>query len=257
MKGKIVLITGATSGIGKATAAELARRGAAIVFTARDEGRGAAAREEIIRESGGGSVESVHCDLSSFDSIRSCCASFAARYPALHVLINNAGVWDFTRRLSRDGIENIFAVNYLAPFLMTNLLLDTLKKSAPSRIVNVGSGLHGGTINFDDIEFSGSFSAVKAYRQSKLAILLFTRLLALKLEGTGVTVNAVHPGFVSTNLGRDAGRYPARFSGSSGKARKRAPARRYMRRRLRTWTPFRGNIARAPVSRGRPGIPMT
>lgn len=204
MKDKIVLITGATSGIGKETAIALARMGASIVFTSRDEARGKAARDEIIRRSSG-SAEFMLCDLASFTSIRTFTAAFRKKYDRLHVLINNAGVWDFTRRESADGIENIFATNYLAPFLLTMLFLDLLKRSRPSRILNVSSGLHRGTIHFDDIEFRESFSSAAAYSQSKLALILFTRLLAEKLKGTGVTVNALHPGFVSTNLGRDAG----------------------------------------------------
>jgi NAD(P)-dependent dehydrogenase (short-subunit alcohol dehydrogenase family) len=149
----------------------------------------------------------LKCDLASFESIRNCCKEFKSKYNNLHVLINNAGVWDYKRRTSKDGIENIFATNYLAPFLMTNLLLDLLKKSSPSRIINLTSGMHYGTINFEDIEFKHNFSGVKAYRQSKLALILFTRFLAKKLKGTGVTVNTAHPGMNKTDLGRDAGRF--------------------------------------------------
>jgi NAD(P)-dependent dehydrogenase (short-subunit alcohol dehydrogenase family) len=207
MKDKIVLITGVTSGIGKETAIGLARLGATVVFTARDDARGASTREEIVRVTGNDHVEMLHCDLASLESIRSCCAEFKHKYQHLHVLINNAGVWDFTRRESKDGIENILATNYLAPFLMTSLLLDVMKQSRPSRIINLTSGLHSGTINFDDIEFKHKFSGMKAYAQSKLAIILFTRLLAKKLDGTGVTVNCVHPGMNKTNLGRDAGAF--------------------------------------------------
>ena len=205
MKDKIVLITGATSGIGKATATALANLGATIVFTTRDNAKGAATREDITRLTGNNNIEMVHCDLASFESIRACCAEFTEKYQQLHVLINNAGTWDFKRRESKDGIENIFATNFLAPFLMTTLLLDVLKQSAPSRIISLSSGLHSGTINFDDIEFKRKFSGFKAYAQSKLGIILFTRLLAKNLEGTGVTVNCVHPGMVKTDLGRDAG----------------------------------------------------
>ena len=205
MKGKIILITGATSGIGKETAIGLAREGATIVFTSRDRGRGLTARDEIARLSGSKAVQFMMCDLASLESIRAFAKDFKKVYDRLDVLMNNAGVWDFKRRESKDGIENIFATNYLAPFLLTNLLLDLLKKSRPSRIVNVSSGLHRGTIHFDDIEFKRSFFSTAAYSQSKLALILFTRLLAEKLRGTGVTANAVHPGFISTNLGRDAG----------------------------------------------------
>ena len=206
MKDKIVLITGATSGIGKETAVGLAKPGASIVFTTREIDRGRMARDEIIRESKNDKVDFIHCDLASFGSIRSCCEEFKNKYERLDVLINNAGVWDFRRRESKDGIENTFTINYLAPFLMTNLLLDILKRSAPSRIVNVASALHTRvhTINFDDIEFKKSFSAWQAYGQSKLAVILFTKLLAEKLKDTGVTVNCLHPGVAATNISRDA-----------------------------------------------------
>ena len=205
MKNKIVLITGATSGIGKETALGLAKLGATIVFTTRNNLKGEKTKKELITTTNNKNIHMLKCDLASFESIRNCCKEFKSKYDKLHVLINNAGVWDFKRRESKDGIETIFATNYLAPFLMTNLLLDVLKKSNPSRIINVTSGMHYGTINFDDIEFKQKFSGAKAYRQSKLGLILFTRFLAKKLEGTGVTVNCVHPGMNKTDLGRDAG----------------------------------------------------
>jgi NAD(P)-dependent dehydrogenase (short-subunit alcohol dehydrogenase family) len=205
LKNKIVLITGATSGIGKETALGLAKLGATIVFTTRDNLKGEKTKKELITTTNNKNIHMLKCDLASFESIRNCCKEFKSKYDKLHVLINNAGVWDFKRRESKDGIENIFATNYLAPFLMTNLLLDILKKSSPSRVINVTSGMHYGTINFDDIEFKQKFSGAKAYRQSKLGLILYTRLLAKKLEGTGVTINCVHPGMNKTDLGRDAG----------------------------------------------------
>ena len=205
MRDKIILITGATSGIGKETARGLAELGATVVFTSRDSLKGEKTKKELVMATDNKNIHMLICDLASFDSIKNCCKEFKSNYDKLHVLINNAGVWDFKRRKSKDGIENIFATNYLAPFLMTNLLLDILKKSSPSRIINVTSGMHYGTINFSDIEFRHKFSGAKAYRQSKLGIILFTRLLAKKLDGAGVTVNAVHPGMNKTDLGRDAG----------------------------------------------------
>jgi NAD(P)-dependent dehydrogenase (short-subunit alcohol dehydrogenase family) len=205
LKDKIVLITGATSGIGKETAIGLAMLGATIIFTSRDTLKGEKIKKELITTTNNKNIHMLKCDLASFESIRNFCKEFKSKYDNLHVLINNAGVWDFKRRESKDGIENIFATNYLAPFLMTNLLLDIIKKSSPSRIINVTSGMHYGTINFDDIEFKQKFSGAKAYRQSKLGLILFTRLLAKKLEGVDVTVNSVHPGMNKTNLGRDAG----------------------------------------------------
>ena len=205
MKNKIILITGATSGIGKETALGLANLGAIIVFTTRDVIKGEKTKKELIAKTNNKNIHMLTCDLASFESIKNCCNEFKSKFDKLHVLINNAGVWDFKRKESKDGIENIFAVNYLAPFLMTELLLDLLIKSKPSRIINVTSGMHYGTINFNDIEFKQKFSGAKAYRQSKLALILYTRLLAKKLKGKGVTVNAAHPGMNKTDLGRDAG----------------------------------------------------
>jgi NAD(P)-dependent dehydrogenase (short-subunit alcohol dehydrogenase family) len=217
LEDKIVLITGVTSGIGKETAKGLAALGAHVVFTTRDNKRGTETKEEIIQATNNKNIDVLYCDLASFDSIRACCKEFKTKYINLHVLINNAGTWDFKRRESKDGIENIFTTNYLAPFLMTNLLLDILKKSSPSRIINLTSGLHFGTINFKDLEFKKNFSGRKAYSQSKLAIILFTKLLAKKLEGTGVTVNCVNPGMTKTNLGRDAGAFSRTMFNMLGK----------------------------------------
>jgi NAD(P)-dependent dehydrogenase (short-subunit alcohol dehydrogenase family) len=203
LKDKTVLITGATSGIGKETAIGAAKLGGTIVFTTRNIQKGELTKDEIVKASNNNKVDFLYCDLASFDSIRSFCDQFKAKYGQLQVLINNAGVWESKRKVSKDGIESTFAVNYLAPFLMTDLLLDALKKGAPSRIINLTSGYHGGTIHFDDIEFKRSFSGRKAYRQSKLAMILFTKILAEKLRGTGVTVNCVNPGFTATNLARE------------------------------------------------------
>ncbi len=217
MKPKTILITGATSGIGKATAIALAKMGATIVFTARDAQKGERAKKEIIKASNNKNVEFLQCDLASIDSIRSFCGKFKAKYRRLDVLINNAGIWNTKRKDSADGIEETFAVNYLAPFLMTNLLLDLLQKSAPSRIINVTSEFHMGTINFNDIEFKKSYSGTKAYAQSKLAVILFTRLLAKKLQGTSVTANCLHPGFVASGLSRDSGSIARTFFNLFGK----------------------------------------
>jgi retinol dehydrogenase 14 len=204
MNGKHVFITGATSGIGKETARGLARMGFSLVFTTHDEKRGADALRDLRESTGNQDIEVLFCDLGSFASIRRCCAEYQERFPRLDVLINDAGVWDFRRQESGDGVERIFAINFLAPFLLTNLLVDDVKRSAPSRIVNVASGLHSGVIHFDDLEMKKGWSGMRAYRQSKLAVILFTRLLAKRLAGTGVSVNCVHPGLVKTNLARDA-----------------------------------------------------
>jgi NAD(P)-dependent dehydrogenase (short-subunit alcohol dehydrogenase family) len=217
MKGKIVLITGATSGIGKETAQGLALLGATVVLTTRDVERGEQTRQELIQSTKNTNIDVLFCDLASFASIRDCCNEFLKKYPTLHVLINNAGTMDSHRQESKDGIENMFAVNYLALFLMTNLLLDVLKKSAPARIINLSSGLHSGTIQFNDLEFKHGFSGMRVYGHTKLAIILFTRLLAEKLKGTGVIVNCVNPGMTATNLGRNAGWFSAKFFKLLGK----------------------------------------
>jgi retinol dehydrogenase-12 len=204
MEGRICLITGATSGIGEETALALARMGATIAFTARDIRKGQETRDQFKTLSGNERIEVLECDLSSLQSVRDCCDRFRSMHNRLQVLINNAGTWEKTRMLSKDGIENTFAVNHLAPFLMTNLLLDMMKKSAPSRIISVSSGLHGGTINFDDVEFKRGFRGMSAYRQSKLADMLFIKELARRLRGTGVTANCLMPGFVATGLSRNS-----------------------------------------------------
>src|SRR6266849_1990963 len=201
MKDKVVMVTGANSGIGKAAGLALAKMGATIVMVARNAERGEAARSEIIRESQNNSIDLLLADLSSLESVRQLVAEFQKKYSKLHVLINNAGLFNQRRHVTTDGYENTVATNYLAPFLLTNLQLDLLKASAPSRIVNVSSvGHYNGHINFDDLNLARDYGGWKAYGQSKLALVLFTHELAKKLQGTGVTVNAVHPGTVATNI---------------------------------------------------------
>jgi len=210
MKGKVVLITGATSGIGTKTALGLAKLGATVVFTTRDDWRGETTRQDLVRLSGGNqNIEPFPCDLSSFDSIRAFAKAFQAKHDRLHVLINNAGTWERVRKESKDGFELTWAVNLLAPFLLTNLLLDTVVKSAPARVVNVSSGLHPrGRLVLDDPEQKqGKFDGSAAYTQSKVAIILFTNELARRLEGKGVTANSLAPGWVATNLSRNAGAF--------------------------------------------------
>ncbi len=201
MKDKVVLVTGANSGIGKAASLDLAKIGATVVMVARNKERGEAARSEIVRESRNGSVDLLLADLSSLESVRQLATEFQRKYSKLHVLINNAGLFNQRRHVTMDGYENTFATNYLAPFLLTNLQLDLLKASAPSRIFNVSSvGHYNGHINFDDLNLEKEYGGWKAYGQSKLALVLFTYELAKKLQGTEVTVNAVHPGTVATNI---------------------------------------------------------
>jgi NAD(P)-dependent dehydrogenase (short-subunit alcohol dehydrogenase family) len=201
------MITGSSSGIGKHAAIGLAKMGATVVMVCRDRTRGEAARDEIVRVSGskGETVDLMLADLASMDSVRAVAKAFLQKYQNLHVLINNAGVILGKRIVTKDGLETTFEVNYLSQFLLTNLLLGALKASAPSRIINVSSGAHtGGHMNFDDLQGERGYSMMRAYSQSKLAQVLFTYELAKKLQGTGVTVNSVHPGAVATNWGRES-----------------------------------------------------
>ncbi len=199
---KVCLITGATSGIGKATAMGLANMGACVVLVGRDQGRGEAALAEIKEKSANASVDLMLADVSSQEQIRRLADEFKEAYPRLDLLTNNAGVFRSKRITTADGLETTFAVNHLAYFLLTNLLLEVLKASAPSRIINVASGDHSNaTIDFDDLQGEKGYKGAKAYSQSKLANVLFTYELARRLEGRGVTANCLHPGVVRTNFG--------------------------------------------------------
>jgi NAD(P)-dependent dehydrogenase (short-subunit alcohol dehydrogenase family) len=201
MDNKIMLITGANSGIGKAAAVALAEMGAHVVMLCRDPQKGEKARQEVIRSSRNNRVDLMICDLASLESVRRFAAEFTSRYPRLDVLINNAGIYTSKRMETADGFEYQIGVNHLGPFLLTGLLLDLLKESAPSRIINLASAAHvGGRMNFDDLQLTQGFSSWKSYARSKLANVLFTYELARKLTGTGVTVNCVHPGFVHTRF---------------------------------------------------------
>src|SRR6267143_6388 len=201
MKDKVVMITGANSGIGKAASVALAKMGATVVMVTRNRERGEAAKAEIIKDSQNNSVDLLLADLSSLESVQQLATEFRKKYSKLHVLVNNAGLFNRKRHVTTDGYENTLATNYLAPFLLTNLQLGLLKDSAPSRIINVSSvGHYNGHINFDDLNLEKEYSGWKAYGQSKLALVLFTHELAKKLQGSGVTVNAVHPGTVATNI---------------------------------------------------------
>lgn len=203
IKGKRCVITGANTGIGKETARELARQGAHIVMICRNEAKGTSAMQEIIAETGNKNVDLLIADLSSMEQVRDVATTIKARYDALHVLINNAGLIAWNRRLTADGYEETFAVNHLAPFLLTNLLLELIKTSAPARIINLSSSAHSmGKMYFDDLMFEEKYSAMKVYAQSKLANILFTRELANKLSGSNVTVNAVMPGVINSEFGQ-------------------------------------------------------
>lgn len=204
MKGKICLVTGATSGMGEVTAHALAQRNATVVIVGRDMGRAWATLGRIKSQTGNSSLEAMIADLSSQAEIRTLVNDFKSKYQRLDVLVNNVGAWYTKRQQTADGIEMTFALNHLSPFLLTNLLLDSLKAGAPSRIVNVSSYGHAKIkkMNFDDLQCQTEYgNGIRAYRQSKLANILFTYELARRLEGTRVTVNAVNPGLVSTNFG--------------------------------------------------------
>lgn len=205
MQGKTVLITGGNSGIGFETAVALAGAGATVVFTSRDPHRGEHAADEIRRRSGA-NPHLMPLDLASFASIRAFAADFLQRFDSLHVLINNAGLILSERTETQEGFETTFGVNHLGHFLLTDLLLDRIKASAPARIINVASGAHRfarSGIDFDDLQLAQRYGGMKAYARSKLANIYFTRELAHRLEGAGVTVNALHPGGVATGLTRD------------------------------------------------------
>jgi NAD(P)-dependent dehydrogenase (short-subunit alcohol dehydrogenase family) len=201
MAGKICMVTGATSGIGRETALGLARQGATVVAVGRNLERSAAAVDRIERQTGNPSVEYMLADLSSQEEVRGLAAEFQRRHSRLDVLVNNAGAIMLGRRESADGIEMTWALNHLSYFLLTGLLWDVLVSSAPARIVNVSSSSHQRAgINFNDLQGQWRYRGFRAYAQSKLGNLLFTYELARRLEGSGVTANALHPGLVATNF---------------------------------------------------------
>lgn len=205
MEGETCIVTGANSGIGKLTAQELARMGAHIVMVARSRERGEAARADIMRASGSDRVDLLIADLSSQAAIRELAEEILEKYLRIDVLVNNAGAMHTSRTETVDGFETTWATNHLAYVLLTHLLLDRIKASAPARIVNVSSRAHArSTINFDDLQFEHGYSIMRCYGQSKLANVLFTYELARRLEGTGVTANCLHPGVVRTGFGKNS-----------------------------------------------------
>ncbi|XP_066280163.1 retinol dehydrogenase 14-like isoform X1 [Branchiostoma lanceolatum] len=204
LDGKTVIITGANAGIGKETARALAAKGARVILACRDTTKAEAAANDIRETTGNGNVVVEELNLASLASVRKFATRIKKRETSLDILINNAGVSACPKWVTEDGFERQFATNHLGHFLLTNVLLDLLKKSAPSRVVIVSAVLYKrGKINFDDINSEKSYSPHGAYCQSMLAVVLFMRELARRLEGTGVTANALHPGVVSTELSRN------------------------------------------------------
>jgi len=204
MVGKVVLITGGTGGIGKATAIGLATMGARVGITGRDLARAEQVAAEIRGASGNPAVDAFAADMSSQAEVRRLAVAVLDAYPRLDVLVNNVGGFWAHRHPTADGLERTFALNHLAPFLLSNLLLDRLKASAPARVVTVSSGAQSqGRIDFGDLQGARNYSGQRAYSQSKLANIMFTNELARRLEGTGVTANCLHPGVVRTNFGAE------------------------------------------------------
>jgi NAD(P)-dependent dehydrogenase (short-subunit alcohol dehydrogenase family) len=201
VRGKNILITGGTSGIGLEASAELAQRGARVVLVGRDPERTASAVAQVKARSGSVEVSHLLCDFSSQADIRRLAEAILARHDRLHVLVNNAGGVNKKRQVTVDGIEKTFAVNHLGYFLLTNLLTDLLVRSAPARVVTVASiGHRKATLDFDDLGYERGYSIMRAYGRSKLANVLFANELARRLAGTGVTLNSLHPGAVATNI---------------------------------------------------------
>jgi len=206
LNGKTAIVTGGTNGIGFITARELAQMGAQVVIISRSQEKCQSAIEQIKKTTGNNNIESIAADLSIMANVRQAAYEFKKRHTRLEILVNNAGAIFFTRQVSADGFEMTFALNHLNYFLLTYLLLDTLKASAPSRIINVSSDAHQqAKINFDDLMNERKYSGFGAYSVSKLANIMFTYQLSEKLSGTQVTSNALHPGFVASGFAKNNG----------------------------------------------------
>lgn len=200
IKNKIVLVTGSTDGIGKQTALDLAKMGAHVIVHGRNEEKSLNAMQEIIEVSGNENLHYISSDLSSLTQIRKMSDDIHQRFEKIDVLINNAGVYKTQREFSIDGYELTFAINHLAYFLLTSLLLDLIKESDYKRIVNVASQAHANDLDFDNLQGENYFDGYDAYSRSKLCNIMFTYKLARTLEGTGITANVLHPGVISTKL---------------------------------------------------------
>jgi NAD(P)-dependent dehydrogenase (short-subunit alcohol dehydrogenase family) len=209
VKDKVCVITGATDGIGKETAYGLALQGAQLLIHGRDPDKGARTVAELKARSRNPAIEFLPADFGALADVRRLAAALMQRTPRIDVLINNAGGMFVNRTVSKDGYELTFAVNHLAPFLLTHLLLDTLKSATQARIVTTASNAHrGATLDFADLQATRNYSGMGAYGRSKLANILFTRALAKRLEGFAVTATCLHPGFVRTSIARDMGAIP-------------------------------------------------
>lgn len=209
MEQKFILITGSTDGIGYQTAIELAKLGHHIIVHGRNQEKAKVAMQKIKEETNSANVSFVYADLGVLAQIREMANRIYEKFDRLDVLINNAGIIRHERTINQDGLEETFAINYLAPFYLTNLLLDLLKKGNASRIVNVASRVHSNQFDFNDLQLEEGYTAVKAYAKSKTALILFTYHLAEKLQDKSITVNCLHPGVINTKLLRAA-------SGSGG-----------------------------------------
>jgi len=207
MNNKICLITGANAGLGKETALALAKQGAHVVLLCRNLAKAEMARQDIIQQSGNPHIDLIICDLNDLASVKKAAAEFKTKYPQLHVLINNAGFMVLDKKISANGFEATFAVNYLAHVLLTELLLNVLKASAPARILHVSSSVHKrAKLNVDDLMFDKApYKGFTAYANSKLANILYTYHLAKQLQGSGVTANVLDPGMVDTEFGDKVG----------------------------------------------------
>ncbi len=204
LAGRHAVVTGATSGIGLHTALGLARLGASVALVARDREKGANTLAAAREASAGGAPSLFLADLASLAQVRRAAAELAAALPRVDILVNNAGALHMTRKVTEDGLEMTFAVNHLAPFLLTSLLLPKLRASAPARVVTVASEAHrSGPLDFDDLQSERGYAGMKVYGRSKLANILFSNELARRLEGSGVTSNSLHPGVVATGFGKN------------------------------------------------------
>lgn len=201
MKGKRVLVTGATAGIGKETARQLRALGADIVIVGRNPDKTKGVRRELAASEGDGAIDHFIADLSSMEEVRGLARDFLAKYDSLDVLVNNAGALNLSRETTREGLELTFATNHLSYFLLTNLLLSALERAAPARVVNVSSDAHRGvSLDFEDLQSETRYSSLTAYSRSKLANILFTRELAARVAERGITVNSLHPGVVASSF---------------------------------------------------------